>query len=213
MYSTTTAPAPCSCCPLSKDKLLVPLSYSSSTWACVAGLATFNMPQQGADLNIGFKDRYVKKADDGAPVELIIEAACQAGVDWSATNVCTFRSAAQPPRPASGMTCCQRKGPEHAACPHWHVPVHHAGTSSMDNLLVALLCSGWRLRGSDSAGRAPRASDPSAREALLLPCVNQQGTSSSLPAQRPLVNVGSHVLLLLIPARCNHSRTLQEAGN
>jgi hypothetical protein len=60
------------------------------------------MPPQGADLNTGFTDRYVKKADDGAPVELIIEAASQAGIDWPSTHVCSFRSA---PPPAACLPC------------------------------------------------------------------------------------------------------------
>jgi hypothetical protein len=59
-----------------------------------AGLLAFRMPPPGSDLNRGYPDRYVRKADDAAPVapvDLVIEAAMQGGLDWSSTSVCTFR--------------------------------------------------------------------------------------------------------------------------
>jgi hypothetical protein len=47
------------------------------------GLPTFKQPRLPADLNAGFPDRYISKGEgEASPVDTIVEAAGQAGVDW-----------------------------------------------------------------------------------------------------------------------------------
>jgi hypothetical protein len=66
------------------------------TWSfpAAAGLAAFREPPPKADLNAGYPDAFIRKAEgnEGADVATIIHAARAAGLTWERTNVCTFRN-------------------------------------------------------------------------------------------------------------------------
>lgn len=67
-----------------------------NTYLCgdTSGLATFHEPPPKADLNAGYPDMFIRKAEgnEGADVATIIHAARTAGLTWERTTVCTFRN-------------------------------------------------------------------------------------------------------------------------